>query len=203
MYEAPDRYKRMIAARLPGGESMGVAAEQQDAASSPVKDIQLLSRAQLAPFFAAANVVAAMMMAAAIWDEASLALLFAWAVAVAILNLGAMQLARTQSITHVGRSGRKVPQWQMVGEVALRALVWLSLPVYMFPTLGAGSQVIVASITSGLGIAALGLVVMPPCAIAWMAAFTAGVCASLLLGRETVPFQHMLSILFTLGVSIF
>ncbi len=33
MYEAPDRYKRMIAARLPGGESMGVAADQDEAAS--------------------------------------------------------------------------------------------------------------------------------------------------------------------------
>src|SRR5690348_5432916 len=56
---------------------------------------------------------------------------------------------------------------------------------------------------AALGIGALGLVVIPPCATAWMIAFTVGVVGSLLLGRDTVPFQHMLSIVFTLGVSIF
>src|SRR5207253_139802 len=113
------------------------------------------------------------------------------------------QLARTQSITHVGRSGRKVPEWQMVGEVVGRAFLWLSLPIYLFPSLDPSAQVIAASIASGLGIAALGLVVVPPAAIAWMACFTAGLCASMLLGRTTIPFQNMISILFTLGVAIF
>ena len=56
---------------------------------------------------------------------------------------------------------------------------------------------------AGLGIGALGLVVVPPCVTAWMVAFTAGVGGALLIGRHTVPFQHMLSILFTLGVAIF
>ncbi len=36
-----------------------------------------------------------------------------------------------------------------------------------------------------------------------MSAFTAGLCGALLIGRDTIPFQHMVSILFTLGVSIF
>ena len=34
MYEAPDRYKRMVAARLPGGESMGVANRYDPAVPS-------------------------------------------------------------------------------------------------------------------------------------------------------------------------
>src|SRR5512132_732566 len=106
MYEAPDRYKRMIAARLPDGESLGLASEQDDNASSPLKDVQLISRAQLAPFFAAANIVAAVMMIAALWDEVSSVLLLPWLGGVAIVNLAAMQIAKTQSITHVGRSGR-------------------------------------------------------------------------------------------------
>ena len=53
MYEAPDRYKRMISARLPDGESLGLASDPADNASTPLKDVQLISRAQLAPFFAA------------------------------------------------------------------------------------------------------------------------------------------------------
>ena len=57
MYEAPDRYKRMISARLPDGESLGLASDPADNASTPLKDVQLISRAQLAPFFAAANIV--------------------------------------------------------------------------------------------------------------------------------------------------
>ena len=203
MYEAPDRYKRLISARLPGGESAGLAAREAESESSPLRDVQLISRAHLAPFFAAANIVAALMMAANLWSSIGPAWLAPWFAAVTAVNLGAMHLARTQSITCVGRSGRRVPMWTMVGEVACRAIVWLSLPLYLFPTFGPGTQVIAASVMAALGIGALGLVVIPPCATAWMIAFTVGVGGSLLIGRHTVPFQHMLSIVFTLGISIF
>jgi len=203
MYEAPDRYKRLISARLPGGESAGLAASEGESESSPLRDVQLISRAHLAPFFAAANIVAALMMAATLYSSAGPTWLVPWLAAVAAVNLAAMQLARTQSITCVGRSGRRVPMWTMVTEVACRAAIWLSLPLYLFPSLDPDTQVIAASIMAGLGVGALGLVVIPPCANAWMIAFTGGVAGALLLGRHTVPFQNMLSIVFTLGVSIF
>ncbi len=202
MYEAPDRYKRMISARLPDGESLGVTSRDEDAEGSPLRDVQLISRAHLAPFFAAANVVAAMMIVAALWGDVAPALLLPWAAAVAVLNVGAMKLARTQAITHVGRSGRKVRDSVLIGEVLVRAAAWLSLPLLVFASLDPGAQVIAATIMAGLGIAALGLIVMPACAIAWMSAFTFGLNLALLLGRTSVPFQHMLSILFTLGVAI-
>ncbi|MEO6198354.1 MAG: EAL domain-containing protein, partial [Sphingomicrobium sp.] len=203
MYEAPDRYKRLVSARLPGGQSAGLAADEGDSESSPLRDVQLISRAHLAPFFAAANIVAAAMMAVNLWQIVAPALLLPWVVAVAFVNLAALQLARTQAVSCVGRSGRRVPTVQLVGEVVVRALVWLSLPLYLFPVLDPGSQVIAASIMAGLGIGALGLVVIPACVTAWMIAFTLGVGGALLIGRHTVPFQHMLSILFTLGVAIF
>jgi diguanylate cyclase (GGDEF)-like protein len=202
MYQAPDRYKRLISARLPGGESAGLTTGEAESESSPLRDVQLISRAQLAPFFAAANIVAALMMTAALWGVVDGGWLLPWVVAVGLLNLGAMQLARIQSITHIGRSGRRVPMWMLVGDVVIRAAVWLGLPLYVFPSLDPGTQVIASSIMAGLGIAALGLVVIPPCVTAWMVAFTAGVGGALLIGRHTVPFQHMLSILFTLGVAI-
>src|SRR6476620_182739 len=113
-----------------------------------------------------------------------------------------MQLARTQSITCVGRSGRRVPTWLLVGDIAVRAFTFLSLPLYLFPTLDPGTQVTAASVMAGLGIGGLGLVVVPQCAMAWMTGFTVGVGGALVIGRHTVPFQHMLSILFTLGVSV-
>ena len=203
MYEAPDRFKRITAARLPDGESLGLASEPVDNASTPLKDVQLTSRAQLAPFFAAANIVAAVMCLAPLWDGVSPIYLLPWLAAVVLVNFGAMQIARTQAITHIGRSGRRVPEWQMIGEVVIRAVAWLSLPLYVFKSIDAGSQVIVASITAGLGVAGLGLVVVPRAAIGWMSSFTAGLVGALFIGRDTVPFQHMLSILFTLGVSIF
>src|SRR4249919_3192352 len=202
MYEAPDRYKRLISARLPGGESAGLAAHEDESETSPLRDVQLISRAQLAPFFAAANIVAALMMVANLWEVIGSTWLLPWAGIVAAFNLGAMQLARTQSITCVGRSGHRVPYWQLVGEIAVRAFAFLSVPLYCFPSLDPGSQVIAASVMAGLGVAGLGLVVIPQCAMAWMIAFTCGVGGSLLLARHTLPFQHMLSILFTLGVSI-
>src|SRR6476620_10021444 len=105
MYEAPDRYKRLISAKLPGGESAGLAARGTESDSSPLRDVQLISRAQLAPFFAAANIVAALMMAANLWDVASPALLLPWGLAVAGVNFAAMRFAAHQSITCVGRAG--------------------------------------------------------------------------------------------------
>src|SRR4051812_39108337 len=203
MYEAPDRYKRLISARLPGGGSAGLGSRAPEGGSSPLRDAKLIPRAQLAPFFAAANIIAALMMVASLWGAKPAPWLVPWAAAVGAINLAAMHLARTQSITCVGRSGRAVPNWLMVGEVAVRAVVWLSLPLYLFPSLDPGQQVIAASIMAGLGIGALGLVVVPPCVTAWMVAFTAGVGGALLIGRNSVPFQHMLSIIFTLGVAIF
>ena len=71
MYEAPDRYKRLISARLPGGKSAGLAARAGDSESSPLRDVQLISRAQLAPFFAAANIVAALILTASLWGRSS------------------------------------------------------------------------------------------------------------------------------------
>jgi diguanylate cyclase (GGDEF)-like protein/PAS domain S-box-containing protein len=202
MYQAPDRFKRMVAARLPGGESLGLTSGESEGGSSPLKDVQLISRAQLAPFFAAANCVAALIMAAALWGSVSIAWLVPWVAVVGLVNFAAMRLARDQSVTHVGRSGRNVPQWTMVADAAVRAALWLSLPLYQFPSLDPGTQVIAASVMAGLGAGALGLVVVPACAITWMSAFTAGVSVAMVIGRHTVPFQHMLSILFTLGVAI-
>ncbi len=203
MYEAPDRYKRMISARLPGGESAGIASREiAESESSPLRDIQLISRAQLAPFFAIANVVAAFMMLANLWEVVSASWLLPWVLAVAGANLVFMQLARHQSITCVGRSGQRVPTWMLSGEVVTRAAIFLSVPVYFFPTLDSGTQVIAASVMAGLAVGGLGLVVMPQCAMAWMISFTLGIGGALVMGRHSVPFQHMLSILFTLGVSV-
>ncbi|MCL6684052.1 putative bifunctional diguanylate cyclase/phosphodiesterase [Sphingomonas alba] len=201
MYEAPDRYKRMVSARLPGGESLALTAGAQSEGSSPLRDVQLISRAQLAPFFAAANTVAALLIVAELWLHVPAQWLLGWAGLVGLVNFGAMHVARTQAITHVGRSGRPVPEWFLVGEVVVRASLWLSLPLYVFPWLEPGSQIITASLIAGLGVAALGLVVMPACVTAWIASFTAAVCFALFLARKQVPFLHTLDILFTLGVA--
>ncbi len=203
MYEAPNRYKRLLAARLPGGESLGLANSGGETGSSPLRDVQLISRGQLAPFFAVANFAAAVLMFASLWGSAPAALVLPWVAAVGIVNFVAMQIALTQAVTHVGRSGRRVPQAMMVGEVVFRAALWLSLPVYLFPTLDPATQVIAASLVAGLGVAALGLVVVPACVIAWQVTFTAALSFALVLARNTVPFEHMLVILFTLGVATF
>jgi diguanylate cyclase (GGDEF)-like protein len=202
MYEAPDRYKRMISARLPDGESLAFSAKAETE-NSPLRDAQLLARAQLAPFFAAANVIAAAILVVCLWREVSIVWLGGWAAAVGLVNLVAMQMARTQAITHVGRSGQRLPDWTLVADVGVRAALWLSLPLYLFPALSPGSELITASLTAGLGIASLGLVVVLPCVVTWMAMFTAGLSTSLLIGRTSLPFEHTLSILFTLGVAIF
>ncbi len=203
MYEAPDRYKRMIAARLPDGASVAAATATEEEAPSPLKDVQLISRGEFAPFFAAANIMAAILFTAALWGSASTRLLLPWTALVGAVNFAAMRWSQGQAVTCVGRSGHPVPAWQMIGDVLVRAAVWLSLPLYLFPSLSPADQVIAGSIIAGVGVAGLGLVVVPASASTWMCSFTAGLCAALFLARSTIPFQHMLAILFTLGVSIF
>ena len=204
MYEAPDRYKRLIAARLPGGESLGLTNQAKaEEAGSPLRDIQLLSRGQLAGFFAVANIVSALFAGVVLLGKVPVAYLVGWIAAVTVGNFLAMRLARTQAITHVGRSARKVPKLLMIGDVATRGALWLSLPLYLFDGLDSGSQVILASITAGLGTAALGLVVVPASATAWLGIFVAGLSIELLIARVTVPFNHMLPMLFTLGLAVF
>ncbi|CAA9503216.1 MAG: diguanylate cyclase/phosphodiesterase (GGDEF & EAL domains) with PAS/PAC sensor(s) [uncultured Sphingomonas sp.] len=202
VYEAPDRYKRMIAARLPDGESVA-AVKDVERTASPLRDVQLISRGQLAPFFAAANVVATLLFCAALWGSVPTEYLLPWTATVGALNMVAMRWSQHQAVTCVGRSGKAVPPSQMIGDVLVRAAAWLSLPLYLFPSLSPGDQVIAGSIIAGVGVAGLGLVVVPACATAWMVAFTLGMSVAMLLARTTIPFQHMLAILFTLGVSIF
>jgi PAS domain-containing protein len=192
----------MTSARLPGGESVA-AATAEERAPSPLKDVQLMSRGEFAPFFAAANIMAAILFTAALWGSARSEFLLPWTALVGACNFAAMRWAQGHAVTCVGRSGRPVPPGLMIGDVLARAAVWLSLPLWLFPSLSPANQLIAGSLIAGVGVAGLGLVVVPACASAWMCAFTGGLALALLLARSSMPFQHMLAILFTLGVSIF
>ncbi|MEQ7874792.1 EAL domain-containing protein [Sphingomonas sp. ASV193] len=204
MYEAPDRYKRMISARLPGGESLGLAQPGGgEDAGSPLRDRQLIARGLLSPFFAAANFAGALLLAFAMYGQVEPVWIGGWVAAVGAANFLAMQVARTQAVTHVGRSGRRVPQWQLLGDVIVRAAIVLSLPIWQFPHLVPATQVIVASLLAGLGIGALGLVAVPASVVAWFASFVAGISYALVIARLTLPFQHMVSVVFTLGIAVF
>jgi diguanylate cyclase (GGDEF)-like protein len=202
MYEAPDRYKRMISARLPGGESLALTNQGEGQGGSPLRNAQLLARAQLAPFFAAANIVATLLMAATLWGIVPTTVVVAWVAASAAANLGAMHVSRNQAITHVGRSSRGVPMAAMAGEVAARAAVFLSVPLFYFPSLDPTAQAAAAGIMAGTGISALGMVVVPACVTAWMASFTLGVCYAMFAARYAIPTLSLLSIAFTLGVAV-
>ena len=176
MYEAPDRYKRMISARLPGGESLGLSqsADEGDV-SSPLRDTQLIARGQLAAFFATANAVAALLIATTLLDHVSAG------VACGVGGRGRRSsiLARCSS-----RGPRRSPM-SAARAARCRTGRWSAkssgapccscrLPLYYFTALDPNTQVIVASLLAGLGIAALGLVVVPACVTAWMSCFVAG-----------------------------
>jgi diguanylate cyclase (GGDEF)-like protein len=191
----------MIAARLPDGESVAAAQVSGDA-PSPLKDSQLIARGQLAPFFALANVTAALLFCAALWDAVALPLLLGWAGVVAAANFLCMQWSRNQAVTCVGRSGKPLREWLMVSDVLFRALAWLSLPIYVFAQLESADQIIAASLIAGMAVAGLGLVVVFACAVTWMSAFTIGLCAALLFGGASIPLQQVLAILFAMGVAI-
>ena len=177
MYEAPDRYKRMISARLAGRRiARPVAAARRQRRSSPLSDAQLISRAQLAPFFAAANIVAALHARRQPCGAVSPALLLP----AGSRAVGARQFRRDAARPDPGdhpcrplgpqgaamADGRRSRRPRRRCGCRCRSICSRrSIPA---------AQVIAASIIAGLGIAALGLVVVPPCVTAWMSGFTAG-----------------------------
>ena len=61
------------------------------------------------------------MMVANLWGVVSVDWLLPWAGAVAVRQFRRDAACPHQSITCVGRSGRRVPNWLLVGEVAVRA----------------------------------------------------------------------------------
>ncbi|MCM8558336.1 putative bifunctional diguanylate cyclase/phosphodiesterase [Sphingomicrobium sediminis] len=193
----------MVSAKLPDGASVGAASGvRDDQASTPLRDVQLISRAQLAPFFAGANILAALLFATSMHSSVSLAMMGGWILTIIGVNAAFMMLARRQAITHIGRSGKRVPHWLLLSDVALRAAIWLSLPMMTFGSLGASDQIIAASIISGLGVAALGLVVVPAAAMTWITVFVTALCVNLIVARNQVPFEHMVSIVFIIGVAM-
>ena len=162
MYEAPDRYKRLISARLPGGESAGLAAREAEvgklAAARRPADLARPARALLRRRQHRRRADDGRQ---PVGRVVAVDWLLPWAGAVGVVNLGAMQLARTsRSPASAARAtGCRCGCWSAKSPSA--PSLWLSLPLYLFPTLDPGTQVIAASIMAGLGIGALGLVVDP------------------------------------------
>jgi hypothetical protein len=143
MYEAPDRYKRMVSARLPAANRSRLTAASGSDSGSPLRDVQLISRAQLAPFFAGAN-SSPRLLAAALWKHVAPQWLLGWLAPVALTNFGAMHWRAHRRSPMSAARAAPCPNWLLVGDVVVRALLWLSLPLYLFPTLDPGSQMITA-----------------------------------------------------------
>ena len=176
MYEAPDRYKRLISARLPGGNRRASRRARSNRESSPLRDVQLISRAQLAPFFAAANIVAALMMVANLWGDVAPSWLLPWVLR-GRRRQSRRDAARPHPVDHLRRPLGPPRAELAAGRRSRRPRRRLAQPAALLCSRRSipGTQVIAASIMAGLGIGALGLVVIPPCATAWMVAFTGGV----------------------------
>ena len=206
MYEAPDRYKRMISARLPGGESLGLASARD-------RRRKLAAARRPADFARPARAVLRRRQHRRRADDGRQPVGLERAAALAaaagparsaVVNFGAMQLARTQAITHVGRSGRRVPELadgrrsrrsRRASGSACRSIcsrrstrAARSSPPRSWPVSASPRS----AWSSSRPASPPGWSLSPPAS-----------AASLLIGRHSVPFQHMLSILFTLGVAIF
>ena len=170
MYEAPDRYKRLISARLPGGESAGLAAR-----GSRIRKFAAARRP--ADFARPARAILRGRQHRCRADDGREPVgrgrrrrwLLPWALAVGGVNFAAMRLARPP-VDHLrrplGPAGADVDDGRR--SRASRGASGSAFRSICFPTLDPGTQVIAASIMAGLGIGALGLVVIPPCATAWM-----------------------------------
>ena len=71
----------MVSARLPGGESLALSTQDNAEGGSQLRAAQLMDRAQLAPFFAAPKIIAALITAGHVIDKWQHTRRFVWVVA--------------------------------------------------------------------------------------------------------------------------
>ena len=172
-----------------GSEAPGAGVEAAD-----VRNAQIRSRSDLAPFLAFANVGAGVAVAGALWDVVSPLQLGAWLLAVVAANLIAARNAISQGLVATSRVDRSGTDLPIVADAAGRALLWVSLPLYVFPGLPAHDQLLIASVMAGLVTGGIAFVTIPRAAMAWVGAFTLALCAAMFLGRAGLDFDAALGV---------
>ncbi|TAL13734.1 MAG: EAL domain-containing protein [Aquabacterium sp.] len=192
---APPRMTRRLLAWARTRLHEVVADERVDGVNAWIhrgRQVRAISR--LLPFVIVGNVLNTMATSLVAWDVISHTLLIGWSVFVVGGIVAAGQLWRSMLRGQELAAASAFSYWQVAGHSALYALLWVALPVYVFPAVGHSGQLLIAGVTAGmLCVGSFLLTPHAPAALAYAAIMTVGSVIG--LGRASVTDNFNLMIL--------
>ena len=208
MYEAPRRFRAGASTRLveagPEARADGGGAEASGVRihdGPEVRNAQILSRGEFAPYFAVANIVGALGVGYALIPGTPSWMVAAWGLLVVAVNLLLMRSAASQAVLGLSRMRRKADDTGLLVAVVGCGVLWCSLPVHVYPDQPAEAQMVVGAIMAAMTVAAIAYASVPPAATAWLATICAGLCGLLFLGG-TLGVGEKFAIVLVAGLGI-
>lgn len=205
MYEAPKRFRTDASTELveAGAEARVEVDDGLRLRDGPeVRNAQLLSRGEFAPYFAAANVVGAIATGYAMVATTPLWMVAVWGVLVLALNFVLMRNAESQAVLGLSRLRRKADDKGVIINVVLRGLLWCSLPVYTFADQPPETQMVIGTVMAAMTGTAIAYATLPAAATAWLATICGALCAVLFLSHGTLGLTEKAALVIIAGTGI-
>ncbi|HZF42804.1 MAG TPA: EAL domain-containing protein [Sphingomonadaceae bacterium] len=207
MYEAPKRFRASESTELvaSGADARddGEAGGSLRLADGPeVRNAQLLSRGQFAPYFAAANVVGALGVGYALIDATPLWLVAGWGLLVVAVNVLLMRNAESQAVLGLSRMRRKADDTGLIVNVVGRGALWCSLPLYAFPGQSPEVQMVIGTVMAAMTGTAIAYASVPVAATAWLLTMCGGLSGVLFLAHGSLSLVQKAALVLIAGMGI-
>ncbi len=217
MYEAPKRFRKDASTELVVANA---DARDSDTADNnvvegghlregpDVRNAQILSRGELAAFFAAANVLGAVAIGYAIFTAPPTVsavpawMIGAWSAFVVVVNVLLMRAAQSQAIVGLSRLRRKSDDTGTIVDVVGRGILFCAFPVWVFGAQGADTQMVIGAVMAAMTVAAFAYASLPVAATAWLATICVGLCSALYLSHGVLGLAQKGAIVLIAGLGI-
>ena len=186
-------------------EELTEGGESPDGAHRKLREAHLhtgqtRTRAVFASFFAITNVVAAILVAWAMYGDISTLLILGWLALVG----GANWLSWKSALrAHGSDRPTLARKWIAPLESAALAALWASLPTFAFEGQPPEAKVVIGGAMGVMMITAIALAAKPAAALAWIATFTGAFCIAFFLGSDTFGLEPMLTFIGMAAVEVY
>ncbi len=210
MYEAPKRFSKEASTELVvadadarDADARAVVDHMAHLREGPdVRNAQILSRGELAPFFAVANVMGALAISYALLASTPAWMVGAWAALVLAANFFLMRNAEAQAIIGLSRLRRKTDDTGTIIDVVGRGLLFCGFPVWMFATQAADAQMVIGAVIAAMTVAAFAYASLPVAATAWLVTMSGGLCVALYLSDGMLGLAQKGTLVLIAGLGI-
>jgi diguanylate cyclase (GGDEF)-like protein/PAS domain S-box-containing protein len=184
-------------------DSVGPEAGSQRLREAHLHNGQAQTRALFAPYFAATNVGAALLVAWGMVGATRVELIASWLAVVAFANWVYFRHALREGAVASSRSNEGRSHIRAIVEAIGLAAIWTALPTWAFATQTHEVQVVIGGAMGAMIIAAIGLASVPSASMAWIATMTAALCIAYYFGSPRLDPTVGATIIGVAAVAIF